>query len=161
MAEFAVQIEGVQRLQQRLKDIGADVAGSTKAALQVAGEVIRTAAVKKAPKKMGNLRANIVALADENEVQIGPSKVAPYGIYVEFGTGRFADPARTAFGMPALGRQTPWVYPVEIQGETKFFTTTGMTAKPYLRPAFDENKDRAVKELKKSLNRIIRKHVKG
>ena len=51
-----------------------------------------------------------------------------YAIYNEMGTGKHAEGGG--------GRPTPWVY----QGaDGNFYRTEGMTPKPFIRPAFEEN----------------------
>lgn len=50
-----------------------------------------------------------------------------YGIYVELGTGKYADG----------GRRTPWVYYDAVRD--KYFMTDGMQARPYIKPAIADH----------------------
>lgn len=53
---------------------------------------------------------------------------AEYAVYHEMGTGKYAEGGG--------GRPTPWVY---RSADGKYYRTEGMTPKPFIRPAFEEN----------------------
>ena len=70
----------------------------------------------------GNLRNSIThTLEGDRTVMIGTN--VNYAPYVEFGTGT---------GSETGGRQTPWVY---MGADGRFHRTSGMAARPFLRPA--------------------------
>lgn len=73
----------------------------------------------------GNLRNSITHKVLENEVYIGTD--VEYAIYVELGTGKYAEG----------GRQDPWVYQDE---EGHWHHTHGQRAQPYLKPAVADHK---------------------
>nr|DAH78265.1 MAG TPA: putative tail component [Caudoviricetes sp.] len=66
-----------------------------------------------------------------------------YAIYVEFGTGEFAENGR--------GRKGGWVYQ-DSQG--KYHFTRGRRPKPYLRPAYRQNKQALIQLLNKYLREV-------
>lgn len=71
----------------------------------------------------GNLRGSIShkVVPSEKAVYIGTN--VEYAAYVEYGTGEYAEGG---------GRRTAWVYRDDYGN---FHATTGMKARPYLRPA--------------------------
>lgn len=83
-----------------------------------------------APVDLGNLRDSMGHRVHEanDEVVIGNS--AEYAVYVEKGTGRYAEDGD--------GRDTPWVY-VDPKTDEKIWTV-GQHPQPYLRPAAEGNK---------------------
>lgn len=105
MADLSIEVEGLEPLLQKLGAFSDDVGGRMLSdALFVGGQVVRSDAVRRAPIKTGNLRASItVERVDESvaraEVTVGPSKQAPYGVHVEYGT-RFM--AAQPYMRPAL-----------------------------------------------------------
>lgn len=108
------------------------------AALGMACALVERAAKEKAPKGNGELRRSITSKV-EGDVGIvfTPLEYAPY---VEFGTGLFAEDGN--------GRQdVPWHYK-DDKGE--WHSTSGMHPNPFLRPAFDENKENIMKIIKEA-----------
>lgn len=105
-------------------------ASSLKAAVNAGLLPIQNAAVQKAPYLTGTLRRSIHSEILESRE-----------LYCEGGTGtNLAYAARIEFGYndtDARGR------------------TYHQPAQPYLRPAFDENRDEALKEMRESLNDIL------
>lgn len=73
----------------------------------------------------GNLRNSITHKVLENEVHIGTE--VEYAIYVELGTGKYAEG----------GRPDPWVYQDD---EGRWHWTAGNPAQPYLKPAVADHK---------------------
>lgn len=92
----------------------------------------------KAPKGNGDLRRSITSEVNGTEGKIfTPLYYAPY---VEYGTGLFAENG---------GRSdVPWSYKDD---SGNWWTTYGQHPKPYLRPAFDENKKQIVRILQEGL----------
>jgi HK97 gp10 family phage protein len=143
-----VQVVGSTELAARLQALGADAQRSVVAALEAAAQTIVNAARDKAPHRTGTLRrsirAEVTGGGDQAEARIGPDATAPHGVYIEFGTGIYAEGGN--------GRQTPWVVMI---APGKFITTRGMRPRPYLRPAFDENKDKATREFERLMRRTL------
>ena len=83
----------------------------------------------------GNLRGSISYKVNESELVAYVGTNCEYAIYVEFGTGEFAENGN--------GRKGGWVYRTP-KGEVYF--TYGMPPQPYLRPAFRQNQ-KAIREI--------------
>ena len=92
--------------------------------------LVQGQAVLLATGTTGRLKQSIDYVVDEKELVGYVGTNVEYGIYVEFGTGEFAENGR--------GRKGGWVYQDE-SGE--WFFTWGQEPKPYLRPAFRSNKN--------------------
>lgn len=87
-------------------------------------------AVLLAPVGTSRLRDSIDYHVDEKELIGYVGTNVEYAVYVEFGTGEFAENGR--------GRKGGWVYQ-DPSGE--WFFTWGQEPQPYLRPAFREHKN--------------------
>ena len=96
------------------------------ACLLVEGQAVALAAVQTA-----RLRNSIDHTVDEDELIGYVGSNVEYAVYVEFGTGEFAENGQ--------GRKGGWVYQ-DPSGE--WFFTWGQEPQPYLRPAFRQNKGR-------------------
>ena len=108
----------------------AAIRGLTKASLLVEGQAVLLAPVDK-----GGLRDSIGYKVDESELVAYVGTNCEYAIYVEFGTGEFAENGN--------GRKGGWVYKTP-NGEVHF--TYGMPPQPYLRPAFRQNQ-KAIRDI--------------
>ena len=108
----------------------AAIRGLIKASLLVEGQ-----AVLLAPVDTGGLRNSIGFKVDESELVAYIGTNCEYAIYVEFGTGEFAENGN--------GRKGGWVYKTP-NGEVRF--TYGMPPQPYLRPAFRRNQ-KAIRDI--------------
>ncbi|WP_105157969.1 HK97-gp10 family putative phage morphogenesis protein, partial [Streptococcus suis] len=91
--------------------------------------MVEAQAVLLAPSDTGNLREHISHMVDRQELIGYVGTNVSYAIYVEFGTGEFAENGN--------GRQGGWVYRTP-DGEVHF--TYGMKPRSYLRKAFRKNK---------------------
>ncbi|HCE12457.1 MAG TPA: hypothetical protein DEQ24_06865 [Enterococcus sp.] len=94
------------------------------ACILVEGQAVALAAVHTA-----RLRNSIDYVVDEAELIGYVGTNVEYAIYVEMGTGEFAE--------NGMGRKGGWVYQ-DPSGE--WFFTWGQEPQPYLRPAFRKNK---------------------
>jgi HK97 gp10 family phage protein len=108
----------------------AAIRGLIKASLLVEGQAVLLAPVDK-----GGLRDSIGHKVDESELVAYVGTNCEYAIYVEFGTGEFAENGN--------GRKGGWVYKTP-NGEVHF--TYGMPPQPYLRPAFRRNQ-KAIRDI--------------
>ena len=133
---MSITIEGVDELLKRLDKIGDDE--KVKENLQKACLIVETAAKKKAPKGVGDLRRSIESKVEYLEGTVfTPLEYAPY---VEYGTGLFAESG---------GRKdVPWSYQDE-KGE--WHSTSGMKPHPYMRPALNENREKILETLKEGI----------
>ena len=111
-------------------------------ALGRACALVERSAKEKAPKDTGALRRSITSeITHENGNLTGvvftPLEYAPY---VEYGTGLFAEKG---------GRKdVPWVYQ-DDKGE--WHTTSGQKPQPFMRPAFNENREEIIRIIKEAL----------
>jgi HK97 gp10 family phage protein len=115
------------------------------AALRTIGELMYTAVYPLIPKDTTALANSLDYKIDINEMSITIGVNTEYAIYVEFGTGVFAENGQ--------GRQGGWLYPDKETGEMIF--TVGMHPKPYLRPAYRDN----VENIKRIIEENLKKHV--
>ena len=106
------------------------IRGLIKASMLVEGQAVLLAPVDK-----GGLRDSIGYKVDESELVAYVGTNCEYAIYVEFGTGEFAENGN--------GRKGGWVYKTP-NGEVHF--TYGMPPQPYLRPAFRQNQ-KAIRDI--------------
>lgn len=153
MAELEIRIEGLEEMIGRLKGLVDTVRSEAlMGAVRAGAEVVRGDAARRAPVDLGTLQNSIAIEELENtgdraSVAVGPDRSAPYGKYVEYGTGVFAERG---------GRQTPWVYFYEgSKGPHGFRTTTGSRPQPFLRPAFDENREKISQVAGEALQRHL------
>lgn len=101
-------------------------------------------AVALVPVRHGRLKNDIGYQVDEQELigYVGTS--VEYAVYVEFGTGEFAENGN--------GRKGGWVYK-DPKGEWVF--TWGQPPQPYLRPAFRQTKGQIEALAKEIFGRMI------
>lgn len=104
--------------------------------LEMASIIIEGTAVSLCAVDTGRLRDSIDHVVDEGEMVAYVGTNAEYAIYVEFGTGEFAEKGN--------GRKGGWVYQ-DPSGE--WFFTWGQEPQPFLRPAFKRNKQQIIKLL--------------
>lgn len=97
-------------------------------ALIQAAMLVEGQAVMLAPVNLGGLRNSIAYQVDEQELIAYVGTNCEYAIYVEFGTGEFAEGGK--------GRKGGWLYRTP-DGKVHF--TYGMPPQPYLRTAFRQN----------------------
>lgn len=146
-----VRIEGIPELVRKLKAIK----GAIGADLAFAGEkgmmVVEGSAKEKVPVDTGDLRRRIttkVLKQTKNTAEVAVGTNLKYAPYVEFGTGLYAESGE--------GRKTPWRYRYAgKKGRRGWRWTRGMRGKPYLRPAWDENKGKVAEVVREELGRII------
>ena len=131
-------VEGANELIQKLENMSN--LDNLSAALGKACALVERAAKEKAPSSTGELRRSITSKVEEDGagslqgVVYTPLEYAPY---VEYGTGLFAE---------KKGRQdVPWSYQ-DAKGE--WHQTSGMSPRPYMRPALDENREEILKIIK-------------
>lgn len=109
--------------------------------LKAAALAIQSQAKTLAPVDTSNLKTSINHKVEVSKLEAYIGTNCDYAIYVEFGTGEFAENGN--------GRKGGWVY-TDPSGKTHF--TMGMKPKPYLRPAYRKNKQ----ALKQLLNKYLK-----
>ncbi|HFI0512481.1 TPA: HK97-gp10 family putative phage morphogenesis protein [Streptococcus suis] len=100
-----------------------------------AAMLVESQAVLLVPVNTGGLRGSIGYQVNESELVAYIGTNCEYAIYVEYGTGEFAENGN--------GRKGGWLYKTP-DGEVHF--TYGMPPQPYLRPAFRQNK-KAIRDI--------------
>lgn len=100
-----------------------------------AAMLVESQAVLLVPVNTGGLRDSIGYQVNESELVAYVGTNCEYAIYVEFGTGEFAE--------NGTGRRGGWLYK-DAEGEVHF--TYGMPPRQYLRPAFRQNQ-KAIKDI--------------
>ena len=133
---MSIEFEGVEELLKSL-----DKVSNTKEYEKTLGKacaLVERSAKEKAPKGSGELRRSITSKVQALDgVIFTPLLYAPY---VEYGTGLFAENG---------GRQdVPWHYQ-DDKGE--WHSTSGMSPRPYMRPALEENKEKIVKIIEEAI----------
>lgn len=161
-----VQIKGLQELGKRLEQLSADIAGKVGRAATAAGaNVIKKAAIANAPSDTGNLKKNIISkripsgeshLTSEHIVTVRVGKLtekqkakglhdAFYARQVEFGHFRRYVSVPTSGGDWITLKDKPLASPVWVP------------AQPFLRPAYDNNKTKAIEAMKARIEARLKK----
>lgn len=91
-----------------------------------------------------NLKTSLDYKVDESDMSIIIGVGEEYAVYVEFGTGEFAENGQ--------GRKGGWYYTDPITGETIF--TYGSHPRPYMRPGYRNQKNNIEALLEKYLKEI-------
>jgi HK97 gp10 family phage protein len=133
---MSIKLEGMEEIQKALDKIVDEQ--KLNAALGKACALVERSAKQKAPKGNGDLRRSITSKVEKGVGTIyTPLEYAPY---VEYGTGLFAEEG---------GRQdVPWCYKDD---EGNWHSTSGQHPQPFMRPAFNENREQILRILKEAL----------
>jgi len=120
----------ITRLTEALNRASKESGVTTQQVLIQASNQILAEMEAKVPVKTGNLRTSLGVKVESSRVIIGPDeRQAPYGGYVEFGTG------------PHVIRPKSKKVPSFVVNGKRVFATKvnhpGTKAQPYVRPAFD------------------------
>lgn len=113
------------------------------AALYRACAVIERSARQKAPKDTGALRRSITSKVERENGDLVGTVFTPleYAPYIEYGTGLFAEKG---------GRQdVPWSYQDD---EGNWHSTSGMKPQPFMRPAFNENRETIIRIISEGID---------
>jgi HK97 gp10 family phage protein len=143
MARDAVTVEGGEELLRRLHRMGIDVGQVLEAAALAGAEPIRQDAGRLAPEP--RIRAEVVESSSRQaEVAIGPEESKWYWRYLETGVQ-----SHEITGQPLIfeGDEGPVL--------TGRVSHPGMAARPFLRPAFDAQRESAVDEAGARLRRAV------
>lgn len=133
------QMIGLGEFKSQLKRISGSVRGAVLANAGVAGlQVVVNAAIPKAPKRTGTLRRSIhteILEQSDNSAEIAVGTDLVYGPIQEFGG--------------VVHQTNAWGKGI-VQNVT-------IPPHPYLRPAWDENIDKVITEIKAALTDLITK----
>jgi len=155
-----VEIEGMDNLIKKLEALGGTVVSIRKEMVQNMGDVADMMA-RKAPTDTEKLKPNIQVKDDSTDTEllvkagIFAESAINYAIYQEYGTGIYAENGQ--------GRQTPWLWQVKSQKWADIFGIEvgqsvlwhGNQPHPFIRPAWDENKDKIEEKLRSALLKQI------
>ena len=155
-----VEIEGMDNLIKKLEALGGTVLSIRKKMVQNMGDVADMMA-RKAPTDTEKLKPNIQVKDDSTDTEllvkagIFAESAINYAIYQEYGTGIYAENGQ--------GRQTPWLWQVKSQKWADIFGIEvgqsvlwhGNQPHPFIRPAWDENKDKIEEKLRSALLKQI------
>jgi len=155
-----VEIEGMDTLIKKLEALGGTVLSIRKEMVQNMGDVADMMA-RKAPTDTEKLKPNIQVKDDSTDTELNvkagifAESAINYAIYQEYGTGIYAENGQ--------GRQTPWLWQVKSQKWADIFGIEvgqsvlwhGNQPHPFIRPAWDENKDKIEEKLRSALLKQI------
>jgi len=164
-------IKGIDSLIKKLNKLGGDVPEALTQAVKQTAEVAAGDARAMAPANAmsqaggsggGSLRQSITT--DSERTGTGAEARVFTGAYhagfVEFGFGPVGAANHAGISphvSPSYTTRASWVYPIVIQGEETFRTTSGQPARPYLYPAAVKNKDTFKAITRLSILEAIRK----
>lgn len=141
-----VNITGLRNVQNSIHQYSVDKLESIKAIVAESATNIENGAVARAPVAEidgGNLKNGIFKVFEDNETSARVIDPSGYGLYVEFGTGIYAEGDQP-------GRQTPWVYyNTKIN---RFVFTRGMRAQPFMNPSFEEERPNFIRNLEREMS---------
>lgn len=136
-----IRLKGSPEMTAKLRKLGDAAAGQALERAAVAGALlIHGAAVPKTPYKTGNLRRSL---------HVGGHAGESGGLADTKGTDVGGNEHSRARARVLIGTNVEYAPFVE-------FGTSRMAARPYLRPAFDEQKERAAKEVGAALWELLK-----
>jgi HK97 gp10 family phage protein len=157
MADQPVTIEGMDTLVEKMKALGMVTADLKDDAVS-AMSMVRNAARRKAPTDETVLQKNIVVkdMTSGKDLQVGcgifAESAVNYAVYQEYGTGIYAENGQ--------GRKTPWRFVVQSAKWANIWGINvgdlsppfyGNHPHPFMRPAWDEEKENVQKYLKDAI----------
>ena len=125
-----VKFEGIENLQIKLKEKAAEIEKAMMEGADEAADIVKQSAISKAPRKLGNLVTSI----DKNEVLNKDGRISVY-------VGIQKNEIFSADGYYAR---------MQEKGTSK------MKARPYLRPALDENRSRINSIITEKVREVIK-----
>jgi len=108
------------------------------------GELLTSAIRPLIPVDMGNLKTSLDYQIDEETFELVIGVTPEYAIYVEFGTGEYAENGE--------GRKGGWSYQDPKTGD--WVHTIGSKPQPYMRPGYESVKNDLIAVLEKYLNEM-------
>jgi len=156
-----VTIEGIDELVKKLTSLGVDIKQEAGPVAMKAMLRVESAAKQKCNVDNGLTRASIatkqIEQGDEVLIQCGTNVKS--AAYLEFGTGIYAENGQ--------GRKTPWLWQVESRKWASILGVEvgdsvlwhGSHPHPFMRPAWDENKDGVYADVQKGLQSLIKRYT--
>lgn len=140
-SSVTVKVDGLRELGERMKGLSEQMNNRIARAATAAGAVvIRNAAQQKAPVDTGNLKKNIIV----KRLPKGESSLTSEHI-VTVRQGKLTAKQKDK------GLQDAYY------GKFVEYGTAKMPARPYLRPAYDQNKEKAVQAIKDRIEKRLNK----
>ena len=133
---MAIEIEGIGKVLKRLEKLSNTE--NIEKAMGKACAVVEASAKQNAPKDTGALRNSITSKVEVEGKEVIGTIFTPleYALYVEYGTGLFAESG---------GRKdVPWNYQ-DDKGE--WHSTSGQKPQPFMRPAVEDNRNKIIEIL--------------
>lgn len=134
-----IEWEGAGRLVKAIDDFTEQYISAVKRIVAETAIEIQTTAQALAPFDEGNLKRSIEITFSDGGLKAEIIVGAEYGIYLEFGTGIYAEGGD--------GRKDPWVYWSDKLN--RYVYTRGIRSQPYFRPAFEKGLRYFVQEMNK------------
>lgn len=159
MSGEVVQISGLKELNAKLKKMASrDANRITRRGISKMAQIIRKEMRAQAPRETGDLRKNIAykIFRDSRGCfrgKVGPRPKAFYARFIEFGTAAHMIPRKDTKGRPQK----------KLKIGNRVLTSVthpGIRPKPFLRPAFEASKRRAVDEAGKLMWALIEQVAK-
>ncbi len=147
MTEMAVEIIGLPELEAKLARLSDALRGSfLETAVKSGAKLIEGPAKEKVPVKTRNLKRSIHIEASSTSTT-AEAKIGTDVVYA----------AIQEFGGTIVPKSKPYLVFKTKDGAWHSVKSVEIPAHPYLRPAFDENKDKTVKEVGDALEILIKK----
>ena len=162
-AEWNKQL--VKSLENKISAIVSKLPKGVKKGVQSALESTQKVAIQIKPQGKSN-EGILVEVLEGEEIKgrvYTDSKRFPYLVYLEFGTGKYADPE----GGGSRAKKIPWYvhtsmadlskynYQIITMGEEQFYVVWGMHPSPYMRPAAFQERDNNVDAVRQSVYEVL------
>ena len=146
---ITIKVEGLSELERKLREFGPKVAKNGLRAANFAGaRVFRDAAKQTVPVRTGLLKASITAFKRR-----GPDNVAKHTVGVRGVRLKYANTAENR-RKRRVGKKYQADGPA-FYGKFVEFGTSKMAAKPFMRPAFNNNIDAAIGAVRARLAKAV------
>ena len=156
-----VSVEGIPELLKKLEALGGSALAIRKDAVREM-DSLATIMKRKAPEDTKQLKPSIQVHDESTDTElvvkcgVFAGETSNYAIFQEYGTGIYAENGD--------GRKTPWLWTVKSQKWADIFGIEvgqaviwhGNRPHPFIRPAWDESKDKVYENLITALKNQIR-----
>lgn len=147
MARINLKVSDFNEAIAMLEEIKEDKVEGVKRIVNDTAVAVMIGAKARVGVDSGRLRSSIHLRPSSGGLQVDVGSNLEYAVYQEYGTGIFAEEGN--------GRKTPWVYYYQgNKGPRGFRFTRGSKPQPFLRPAFNSEKDNYVARLREELGDI-------
>lgn len=157
MTSFSIKIDGLKELEKALKELPLEIQKRPlRSAISAGAKVIADEAISRAPEgETGNLRKALYRYRSRRQSATGKET---FLVGVRKGKGIYGN-TRLNRRLNRVGKK------YTTQGEAYYwrfleFGTSKMSAQPFLRPAYENAKERAVKVIKERLGKSIEQQAR-